>query len=103
MRTRQLLPTLLLYLMVSGIALAQSAPEPQIKWQRGPIEADLGGVATVSIPKGFAFTDKKGTQKLLELNHDLASGVCTSGWKGTWSSFKALLTSAIMMSTIWSR
>jgi hypothetical protein len=58
-------------------ALGQSTegvtPE-RISWQKGPTLADLGGVAEIRVPKGFAFTDGAGTKKFLEFNHNPASG-----------------------------
>jgi uncharacterized membrane-anchored protein len=45
-----------------------------IEWQRGPLIADLGGVAQIAVPKGYAFTGKAGTQRFLELGHNPSSG-----------------------------
>jgi len=49
-------------------------PEPKIDWQTGPTVGDLGGVAQIKIPKGYAFTGKKGAQTVLELTHNLPDG-----------------------------
>jgi uncharacterized membrane-anchored protein len=62
--------------LVSGVS-AQSKPvrpEPHIAWQKGPTKGNLGGFAEIDVPLGFLFTDKAGTQKLLELTHNLPSG-----------------------------
>jgi uncharacterized membrane-anchored protein len=51
----------------------QSQDSP-ISWKRGPLKADLGEAAEISVPAGFLFTDKKGAQKLLELTHNFPNG-----------------------------
>ena len=48
--------------------------EPQIDWQKGPLVGNLGDVAKLKVPEGYAFTDKKGAQKLLEMTHNLPDG-----------------------------
>jgi uncharacterized membrane-anchored protein len=53
---------------------AQESEKPPIDWQPGPTVGKLGGFAQLDVPEGFLFTDKKGTQKLLELTHNLTSG-----------------------------
>ena len=66
--------------LISGgvsAAIAQSTRTPQpsgIEWQEGPMVADLGGVAEVQVPKGYAFTGAAGTKRFLELNQDPTSG-----------------------------
>jgi uncharacterized membrane-anchored protein len=52
----------------------QGQQEPSIKWQKGLTTADLGGIAKIKIPEGFLYTDKKGTQKLLEMTQNIPSG-----------------------------
>jgi uncharacterized membrane-anchored protein len=45
-----------------------------IVWEKGPIQAALGGVANIAIPKGYAFTDGNGARRFLELNQNPPSG-----------------------------
>jgi uncharacterized membrane-anchored protein len=45
-----------------------------IVWQKGPAIGKLGEIAQISVPKGYRFTDKAGTQKLLELTQNPSSG-----------------------------
>lgn len=49
-------------------------PQPKIEWQEGPTTGKLGDIAEIKVPAGFSFTDKKGTQQLLELTHNIPSG-----------------------------
>jgi len=49
-------------------------PAPVIDWQPGPAVGELGSHARITVPEQFLFTDRKGTQKLLELTHNLPSG-----------------------------
>jgi uncharacterized membrane-anchored protein len=37
-----------------------------IKWQVGPVTADVGGVSEIQVPKGYQFTGPAGAAKLLE-------------------------------------
>jgi uncharacterized membrane-anchored protein len=39
-----------------------------LAWQRGPIEATIGGMATIRVPEGQAFLDSPNTRRFLELN-----------------------------------
>lgn len=52
----------------------QQAPVPKIDWQNGPTTGKLGDIAEIKVPKGFSFTGKDGTQKLLEMTHNVPSG-----------------------------
>ena len=52
----------------------QTTQQPVIAWTPGPFTADLGGIAEFAVPKGFLITDKRGTQKLLELTQNIPSG-----------------------------
>jgi uncharacterized membrane-anchored protein len=58
-----------------GTARTQESGPPPIDWTPGPAVGDLGGFAELQIPDGYLFTDKKGTQKILELTHNLSSGL----------------------------
>jgi uncharacterized membrane-anchored protein len=72
----------LLVLAMAAISLAQEPPQqpqqqqdtPKIAWQRGPTTGVLGDIAQITIPEGFAFTDKTGAQQLLELTHNIPNG-----------------------------
>lgn len=77
MNSRRLTATLthLAFLFVSLIlCTAQENQKPVIDWQKGPLKADLSGLAEIQVPKGFLFTDRKGAQKLLELTQNIPSG-----------------------------
>ena len=52
----------------------QTDQKPAIAWQKGPLKASLGGLAEINIPAGFLFTDRKGTEKLLELTQNIPNG-----------------------------
>lgn len=52
---------------------AQDKSNP-IDWQDGPMVGRLGDIAQISIPKGYRFTGKPGTQKLLELTQNPSDG-----------------------------
>jgi uncharacterized membrane-anchored protein len=65
----------ILQLLVGLTAFGQGHSEdPPISWKHGPLKADLGDAAEISVPAGFLFTDKKGAQKLLELTHNFPNG-----------------------------
>jgi len=55
-------------------AVAQEKQQPVIEWKPGPFTAKLGDSAEIAVPAGFLFTDKKGTQKLLELTQNIPNG-----------------------------
>ena len=62
---------------LSTVCASQENPEkqkPAIDWQKGPLKASLNGVAEVTVPEGFLFTDRKGAQKLLELTENIPNG-----------------------------
>jgi uncharacterized membrane-anchored protein len=63
---------LVLFLCSSSASAVQQ--ESAIDWAKGPITADLGGIAELQVPEGFLFADKKGTQKLLELTQNIPTG-----------------------------
>jgi uncharacterized membrane-anchored protein len=48
-------------------AQQQKVAPPQIRWQDGPVQADLGNVAQIQVPEGFKFTGIEGTKKVMEL------------------------------------
>lgn len=77
MTTRRLLVILAclsFLLFIPAASVAQEKPEPVIDWQKGPLKADLSGLAQIQVPEGFLFTDRKGAQKLLELTQNIPSG-----------------------------
>lgn len=65
-------------LTLSLVVAAQTTQNEQqtsnINWQEGPTTANLGGIARVEIPPGYAFADKEGAQKVLEATQNLVSG-----------------------------
>src|SRR5215472_2232304 len=67
----------LLALALSVVAAAQEpAPQPQvhINWQKGPMTAQLGSIATIKIPDGYAFADKRGAEEVLRLTQNIPHG-----------------------------
>lgn len=65
---------LLLFTAIFSSYVFGQEQQPAINWEKGPITADLGGIAQLKIPAGYMFTDKKGTQKLLELTENIPNG-----------------------------
>jgi uncharacterized membrane-anchored protein len=41
-----------------------------IPWQEGPCTGDLGGYASIKVPKGYVFTGRDGAPKFLELSQN---------------------------------
>ena len=68
----------LLPLLAPGGTCAQEQKQkrarPQIQWQDGPTQADLGNVAQIQVPKGFKFTGIDGTRKFAELLENPVGG-----------------------------
>jgi len=71
------LPVVLLALLVVTLpAAAQQPRDPQdvvkqiqgLGWVHGPADANIGGLATITVPKGLSFLDGPNTRKFLELN-----------------------------------
>src|ERR1051325_1650664 len=52
----------------------EQKPKIHIDWQNGPTTCKLGDIAEITIPEAYKFTDKSGTEKLLQLTHNIASG-----------------------------
>jgi uncharacterized membrane-anchored protein len=71
---------LIALLMVSVWSGAQEQPAPaqpqppKINWQDGPVTGKLGDIAEIRIPEGYSFTDKHGTETLLEMTQNIPSG-----------------------------
>jgi uncharacterized membrane-anchored protein len=64
--------------------------EPKIAWQVGPTTAKLGDIAEITIPENYAFADKQGALKVLELTHNIPSGRelgVVVGREGGWFMF----------------
>ena len=58
-----------------SICIAASDTEAEaasaaIPWQEGPCNGDLGGYASIKVPKGHLFTGRDGAPKFLELSHN---------------------------------
>jgi len=56
-----------------GIAESDAAAEAAfaaIPWQEGPCKGDLGGYASIKVPKGYLFTGREGAPKFLELSRN---------------------------------
>lgn len=70
-----------LVLFAGGPAAAQeeaaseaAAPQLDLAWQKGPATGDLGGLATVEIPEGYAFLGPEDTKEILESMGNLTDG-----------------------------
>jgi len=47
---------------------------PKIAWQVGPTTGKLGDMAEIAIPEGFAFADRDGAVKILQMTQNIPSG-----------------------------
>jgi uncharacterized membrane-anchored protein len=77
MWNRNLAILLLLLASVNRVLLAfddtKTGPPTGIEWHKGPYRANIGSVAEIDIPKGYAFTDSAGTRRFMELTHNPSS------------------------------
>jgi uncharacterized membrane-anchored protein len=72
---RHTLDVVLLQAFFCAVLYGQApAQQATIDWKSGPITVPLGDSAEIDVPQGFLFTDKKGTQKLLELTQNIPNG-----------------------------
>lgn len=60
------------FVILSVNVAAQDRTE--IQWQDGPTIGDLGGMATISVPKGYRFAGKAGALRVLEITQNPAEG-----------------------------
>jgi uncharacterized membrane-anchored protein len=77
LRTIKLFGTLLPVVLISILAFqtpCHGQSNKNIDWQDGPTTGKLGDVAQISVPRGYRFTGKQGTQKLLELTQNPSNG-----------------------------
>ncbi|HXZ11200.1 MAG TPA: DUF2167 domain-containing protein [Candidatus Sulfotelmatobacter sp.] len=76
-RFEKLLPRapypLIILLLLSIPSLAQEKSNG-IKWQDGPTVGRLGDLAELTVPKGYRFTGKEGTLRVLEITQNPSSG-----------------------------
>jgi uncharacterized membrane-anchored protein len=61
-------------LVVGGVVSARGQEGPQIPWEKCPCEGQLGSVALVSVPEGFAFVGKDGVKQFMEATENPVSG-----------------------------
>jgi uncharacterized membrane-anchored protein len=82
-RTSRILSSIALLAVFTGLVSALQAqtpapadtPKPNpIGWKKGPFTANLGGVAELKVPEGYAFADGDGARKYLELTHNPSGG-----------------------------
>jgi uncharacterized membrane-anchored protein len=67
---------LAMFLVITPLVAAQQPRDPMdtvrqiqaLAWRRGPADADIGGLATIKVPKDLSFLDGPNTRKFLELN-----------------------------------
>jgi uncharacterized membrane-anchored protein len=64
----------LLFVFGPGQASAQPQKKDLPKFQDGPVQGDLGNVATIQVPKGFKFTGSEGARKFQELTENPVDG-----------------------------
>ncbi len=71
--------TQLLLLALAALSLPSAraddppAPEIQLDLKRGPCKGALGDVATIDVPEGYVFVEKKDMPRFLELTQNLPS------------------------------
>ncbi|HEY6250786.1 MAG TPA: DUF2167 domain-containing protein [Candidatus Angelobacter sp.] len=65
---------LALALSVAAGAQEPQVSQPKIDWQRGPTVGDLGGMAQIKVPQGYAFADKRGAEQVLQLTQNIPNG-----------------------------
>ncbi|HKF47124.1 MAG TPA: DUF2167 domain-containing protein [Terracidiphilus sp.] len=54
---------------------SDQAPHPSpIKWQKGPMTAQVGDIATIDVPKDFLFADGDGARKAMEMMQNPTDG-----------------------------
>jgi len=76
--TKALTLSVALAMLLVGVSpvVAQPPRDPQeiirqiqaLGWRHGPADAEIGGLATLKVPKGLSFLDGPNTRKFLELN-----------------------------------
>src|SRR5262245_51710523 len=76
--TKALTLSVALAMLLVGVSpvVAQPPGDPQeiirqiqaLGWRHGPADAEIGGLATLKVPKGLSFLDGPNTRKFLELN-----------------------------------
>lgn len=67
---------LTMLLVITPLVAAQQPRDPKdtvrqiqaLAWRHGPADADIGGLATIKVPKDLSFLDGPNTRKFLELN-----------------------------------
>src|SRR5688572_4808687 len=67
---------MLSHLLAASLALAAdpAAPGPPgVEFEHGPLVAKIEEHAEIAVPKGFVFTGKKGTMKLMEMMGNLTN------------------------------
>jgi uncharacterized membrane-anchored protein len=70
---------LLTFLGFAGAAIAQQQSDlparfAALNWQEGPVQGDLGGMATIQIPAGYRFLGRGDAGKFMELNQNPSDG-----------------------------
>jgi uncharacterized membrane-anchored protein len=71
---------LLAVFFAAATAYAQQNTEVEsvfksVKWQIGPCVSVLGDKAEIRVPEGYVFADGNDTRRLLEVMHNLPSGI----------------------------
>ncbi len=72
-RASRRLVLLLGFLLLVAPPLPTQEP-PQIDWQDGPTEGELGDIARIKVPQGYRFTGKAGTQKFMDMTQNPTNG-----------------------------
>jgi len=74
---KALLILVLLTFALTTVAAAQepqSQPQEKINWQRGPTVGQLGDIAQINIPAGYAFAGRQGAEAVLRMTHNIPNG-----------------------------
>ncbi|MDE2382747.1 MAG: DUF2167 domain-containing protein [Xanthomonadaceae bacterium] len=62
-------------LLASNLALGQAKTIGELAWEEGPINAKIGGSATIKVPAGYAFLGSAGAREFNRLTENPDSGV----------------------------
>lgn len=71
---KRILITITVLLSLHVWAQEEENPLADIAWTEGGSIGKIGSIAEIDVPQGYRFTERKGTQKILELLENVISG-----------------------------
>ena len=75
MRTRVVVALVAVFALAAAASAQKEAnPLADVKWLEGPAAGDLGGLAEVRVPAGYAFAGADDTRKLMEAMQNPVGG-----------------------------